>query len=130
MEDKLKETLKRHLLSVMLHLKYEDDSIPHLTFYHLMNLNIMTVKAKATIVMEPITPISAGDFLSPDSVLSCLHSGDHEKNTPKPANEYQLNKFGILTLRDYVLDLGHPFCGYKAGWPPLPPRSAPAHGDC
>lgn len=45
MDDKLKETLKRHLLSVMLHLKYEDDSVPHLTFYHLMNLNIMTVKA-------------------------------------------------------------------------------------
>lgn len=32
----------------------------HLTFYYLMNLNIMTVKAKVTTATELITPISAG----------------------------------------------------------------------
>lgn len=32
----------------------------HLTFYYLMNLNIMTVKAKVTTAVELITPISAG----------------------------------------------------------------------
>lgn len=31
----------------------------HLTFYYLMNLNIMTVKAKVTTATELITPISA-----------------------------------------------------------------------
>jgi hypothetical protein len=32
----------------------------HLTFYYLMNLNVMTVKAKVTTAVELITPISAG----------------------------------------------------------------------
>uniref|UniRef100_A0A452RF00 THO complex subunit 5 n=1 Tax=Ursus americanus TaxID=9643 RepID=A0A452RF00_URSAM len=109
LDDKRKEMLKRHPLSVMLDLKCKDDSVLHLTFYYLMNLNIMTVKAKVTTATELITPISAGDLLSPDSVLSCLYPGDHGKKTPNPANQYQFDKVGILTLRDYVLDLGHPY---------------------
>ncbi|XP_059978101.1 THO complex subunit 5 homolog isoform X3 [Lagenorhynchus albirostris] len=156
LDDKRKEMLKRHPLSVMLDLRCKehrlrtrrlsghgsraqplhgmwdlpgpghelvspasagglsttappDDSVLHLTFYYLMNLNIMTVKAKVTTATELITPISAGDLLSPDSVLSCLYPGDHGKKTPNPANQYQFDKVGILTLRDYVLDLGHPY---------------------
>lgn len=93
----------------MLDLKCKDDSVLHLTFYYLMNLNIMTVKAKVTTATELITPISAGDLLSPDSVLSCLYPGDHGKKTPNPANQYQFDKVGILTLSDYVLELGHPY---------------------
>uniref|UniRef100_A0A2K5U7V8 THO complex subunit 5 n=1 Tax=Macaca fascicularis TaxID=9541 RepID=A0A2K5U7V8_MACFA len=109
LDDKRKEMLKRHPLSVMLDLKCKDDSVLHLTFYYLMNLNIMTVKAKVTTATELITPISAGDLLSPDSVLSCLYPGDHGKKTPNPANQYQFDKVGILTLSDYVLELGHPY---------------------
>lgn len=37
-----------------------DGSALHLTFYYLMNLNIMTVKAKVTTAAELTTPISAG----------------------------------------------------------------------
>ncbi|KAM5200330.1 THO complex subunit 5 isoform 2-T2 [Hipposideros larvatus] len=109
LDDKRKEMLKRHPLSVMLDLKCKDDSVLYLTFYYLMNLNIMTVKAKVTTTTELITPISAGELLSPDSVLSCLYPGDHGKKTPNPANQYQFDKVGILTLRDYVLELGHPY---------------------
>lgn len=109
LDDKRKEMLKRHPLSVLLDLKCKDNSVLHLTFYYLMNLNIMTVKAKVTTAVELITPISAGDLLSPDSVLSCLYPGDHGKKTPNPANQYQFDKVGILTLRDYVLELGHPY---------------------
>jgi len=32
----------------------------HLTFYYLMNLNVMTVKAKVTTAIEMTTAISAG----------------------------------------------------------------------
>ncbi|ELK31503.1 THO complex subunit 5 like protein [Myotis davidii] len=60
LDDKRKEMLKRHPLSVMLDLKCKDDSVLHLTFYYLMNLNIMTVKARVTTATELITPISAG----------------------------------------------------------------------
>uniref|UniRef100_A0A8I6AF30 THO complex subunit 5 n=1 Tax=Rattus norvegicus TaxID=10116 RepID=A0A8I6AF30_RAT len=92
LDDKRKEMLKRHPLSVLLDLKCKDNSVLHLTFFYLMNLNIMTVKAKVTTAMELITPISAGDLLSPDSVLSCLYPGDHGKKTPNPANQYQFDK--------------------------------------
>lgn len=37
-----------------------DDNVLHLTFYYLMNLNVMTVKAKVTTAVEMTTAISAG----------------------------------------------------------------------
>lgn len=37
-----------------------DESVLHLTFYYLMNLNVMTVKTKVTTAVEMTTPISAG----------------------------------------------------------------------
>ncbi|XP_043834260.1 THO complex subunit 5 homolog isoform X2 [Dromiciops gliroides] len=109
LDDKRKEMLKRHPLSVMLDLKCRDDSVLHLTFYYLMNLNIMTVKARVSTATEIVMPISAGDLLSPDMILSCLYPGDHGKKTPNPANRYQFDKVGILSLSDYVLELGHPY---------------------
>lgn len=49
-------------------------------------------------------PISAGDLLSPDSVLNFLYPGNHGKKIPNPDNQYQFD-----TLRDNVLELGHPY---------------------
>ncbi|KFO19728.1 THO complex subunit 5 like protein [Fukomys damarensis] len=63
LDDKHREILRRHPLSVMVDLKCKDDSMPHLTFYYLMNLNILTVKAKVTPATELITPISASCVL-------------------------------------------------------------------
>ncbi|ELW70177.1 THO complex subunit 5 like protein [Tupaia chinensis] len=108
LNDKSKEMLRRHLLSIKLDLKCKDDSVLHLTFYYLINLNIMTVKAEVTTATELITPISAGDLLSADSVLSCLYPEDHGGKNPNPANQHWLDQVGIPILRDYVLDLGHP----------------------
>ncbi|XP_029475607.1 THO complex subunit 5 homolog isoform X3 [Rhinatrema bivittatum] len=109
LDDKRKEMLKRHPLFVSLILKCKDDSILHLTFYYLMNLNIMTVKSKVTTASDLAMAVSAGDLLSPDSFLSCLYPGDHGKKTPNPANLYQFDKVGILSLSDYVSELGHPY---------------------
>ncbi|KYO31796.1 THO complex subunit 5-like protein [Alligator mississippiensis] len=109
LDDKRKEMLKRHPLSVTVDLKCKDESVLHLTFYYLMNLNVMTVKTKVTTAVEMTTPISAGDLLSPDSLLNCLYPGDHGKKTPNPANQFQFDKVGILTLNDYVTELGHPY---------------------
>ncbi|NXC22059.1 THOC5 protein, partial [Corythaeola cristata] len=86
-----------------------DENVLHLTFYYLMNLNVMTVKAKVTTAVEMTTAISAGDLLSPDSLLNCLYPGDHGRKTPNPANQFQFDKVGILTLSDYVTELGHPY---------------------
>ncbi|KFW90410.1 THO complex subunit 5, partial [Phalacrocorax carbo] len=113
LDDKRKEMLKRHPLSVTVDLKCKDDNVLHLTFYYLMNLNVMTVKAKVTTAVEMTTAISAGDLLSPDSLLSCLYPGDHGRRTPNPANQFQFDKVGILTLSDYVTELGHPYVGVQ-----------------
>ncbi|KFU91036.1 THO complex subunit 5 [Chaetura pelagica] len=109
LDDKRKEMLKRHPLSVTIDLKCKDDNVLHLTFYYLMNLNVMTVKAKVTTAVEMTTAISAGDLLSPDSLLNCLYPGDHGRRTPNPANQFQFDKVGIQTLSDYVTELGHPY---------------------
>uniref|UniRef100_A0A8C6XF34 THO complex subunit 5 n=1 Tax=Naja naja TaxID=35670 RepID=A0A8C6XF34_NAJNA len=109
LDDKRKEMLKRHPLSVTINLKCKDGSLLLLTFYYLMNLNVLTVKAKMTAATEMTVPISAGDLLCPDSLLSCLYPGDHGKRTPNPANQFQFDKVGILTLNDYVPELGHPY---------------------
>ncbi|XP_060641269.2 THO complex subunit 5 homolog [Anolis sagrei] len=108
LDDKRKEMLKRHPLSVSVDLKCKDGSLLHLTFYFLMSLNVVTVKAKVT-AAKVTTPISGGDLLSPDSLLNCLYPGDHGKKTPNPANQFQFDKVGILSLNDYVTELGHPY---------------------
>ncbi|XP_060699938.1 THO complex subunit 5 homolog isoform X1 [Hemiscyllium ocellatum] len=109
LDDKRREMLKRHPLSVTLDLKNKDGSVLHLYFYYLMSLNIMTVKTKVTTATEMSVAISAGDLLSPASLLSCLYPGDHGKKTPNPANHYQFDKVGILTFSDYIGELGHPY---------------------
>uniref|UniRef100_A0A670ZR27 THO complex subunit 5 n=1 Tax=Pseudonaja textilis TaxID=8673 RepID=A0A670ZR27_PSETE len=121
LDDKRKEMLKRHPLSVTINLKCKGRKIKGicggfiatfvllLTFYYLMNLNVLTVKTKMTAATEMTVPISAGDLLCPDSLLSCLYPGDHGKRTPNPANQFQFDKVGILTLNDYVPELGHPY---------------------
>uniref|UniRef100_A0A4W3HHT0 THO complex 5 n=1 Tax=Callorhinchus milii TaxID=7868 RepID=A0A4W3HHT0_CALMI len=109
LDDKRREMLKRHPLSVTLDLKYKDGSMLHLYFYYLMKLNIMTVKTKVTTATEMCTAISAGDLLSPASLLSCLYPGDHGKKTPNPANRYQFDTVAIVTFRDYIGEMGHPY---------------------
>lgn len=39
---------------------HADDSVLHLIFFYLINLNVMTVKTKVTTATEMTTPISAG----------------------------------------------------------------------
>lgn len=109
LDEKRREMLKRHPLSVCLDLKCKDGSVLHLFFYYLMNLNIMTVKTKITTSTEHITAISAGDLLKSDTLLSCLYIGDEGQETPNPANRYQFDKVGIVSFADHVDELGDPY---------------------
>ncbi|XP_058889325.1 THO complex subunit 5 homolog isoform X1 [Acipenser ruthenus] len=109
LDDKRKEMLKRHPLSVNVDLQCKDGSVLHLFFYYLMNLDIMTVKVKVTAGTELSGAISAGELLSPESLLNCLYPGDQGTETPNPANRYQFDKVGILMFGDYVAELGHPY---------------------
>lgn len=109
LDDKRREMLRRHPLSLCLDIKCKDGSILHLFFYYLMNLNIMTVKTKVATTTDLNTAISAGDLLKSDTVLSCLQTNDQGRETPNPANRYQFDKVGIVTFADYVEELGHPY---------------------
>lgn len=53
-----------HRLSPIYH-SSTDDSVLHLFFYYLMNLNIMTVKTKVSTSTDVSTAISAG-WVSPE----------------------------------------------------------------
>lgn len=99
-----------------------DDSVLHLSFYYLMNLNIMTVKTKVSTSTDLSMAISAGcvswseefftfsvfyelkrnltklsvyrELLQSDTLLSCLYTSDQGRETPNPANRYQFDKVG------------------------------------
>ncbi|XP_066545545.1 THO complex subunit 5 homolog [Amia ocellicauda] len=109
LDDKRREMLKRHPLSVCVDLKCKDGSVLHLFFYYLMNLNIMTVKAKVSTGTELPGAVSAGELLNPETLLNCLYTKDLGTETPNPANRYQFDKVGIVTFGDYVTELGHPY---------------------
>ncbi|XP_034026047.1 THO complex subunit 5 homolog [Thalassophryne amazonica] len=109
LDEKRREMLKRHPLSLCLDLKCKDGSMLQLHFYHLMNLNIMTVKTKVSTSTDLSTAISAGDLLKSDTLLSCLYTSDHGRETPNPANRYQFDKVGIVSFADYVEEMGYPY---------------------
>ncbi|XP_048853765.1 THO complex subunit 5 homolog isoform X2 [Brienomyrus brachyistius] len=109
LDDKRREMLKPHPLSLCVDLKCKDGSVLHLFFYYLMNLNIMTVKAKVSTAADLVGAISAGELLNSETLLSCLYANDKGSETPNPANRYQFDKVGIATFGDYVSELGHPY---------------------
>uniref|UniRef100_A0A669DC99 THO complex 5 n=1 Tax=Oreochromis niloticus TaxID=8128 RepID=A0A669DC99_ORENI len=122
LDDKRREMLKRHPLSLGIDLKCKGNyfcvlhvlvgkngSVLHLYFYYLMNLNIMTVKTKVSTSTDLSTAISAGELLKSDTLLSCLYTSDQGRETPNPANRYQFDKVGIISFGDYVEELGHPY---------------------
>ncbi|XP_061624101.1 THO complex subunit 5 homolog isoform X2 [Phyllopteryx taeniolatus] len=109
LDDKRREMLKRHPLSLSFDLTCKDGSILNLYFYYLINLNVMTVKAKISASTDLTTAISAGELVKSETILSCLYSNDHGRETPNPANRYQFDKVGIVSFADYVEELGHPY---------------------
>uniref|UniRef100_A0A8B9JDU3 THO complex 5 n=1 Tax=Astyanax mexicanus TaxID=7994 RepID=A0A8B9JDU3_ASTMX len=116
LDDKRKEMLKRHPLSLCIDLKCKAFlhlhflvHVLHLFFYYLMNLNILTVKTKVSASADLSGAVSAGELLNSESLLNCLYASDHGQETPNPANRYQFDKVGIITFADYVSQLGHPY---------------------
>lgn len=47
-----------------------------------------------SLLLIDLSPLSARDLLSPDSLLNCLYPGDHGRKTPNPANQFQFDKVG------------------------------------
>uniref|UniRef100_A0A3B5MGE4 THO complex 5 n=1 Tax=Xiphophorus couchianus TaxID=32473 RepID=A0A3B5MGE4_9TELE len=109
LDDKRREMLKRHPLSLSLNLQCKDGSTLHLYFFYLMNLNILTVKTRVSTSTDLNAAISAGELLKSETLLSCLYTSDQGRETPNPANRYQFDKVGIVSFADYVDELGYPY---------------------
>nr|XP_006818091.1 PREDICTED: THO complex subunit 5 homolog [Saccoglossus kowalevskii] len=108
--EKRKRVLRKHPLAVVLKIKCEDGSVLSLCFSYLSVLQIVTVGVQLTPAMDSvITTFSAGDLLSPNSLLSCLFPGDYGNDTPNPANHFQLSKLGMDTFGAYITEVGHPY---------------------
>ncbi|XP_062307686.1 THO complex subunit 5 homolog [Osmerus eperlanus] len=133
LDDKRRVMLKRHPLSLRLDIKCKDGSVLQLFFYYLMNLHILTVKAKVSTTVDLTSAISAGELLNSDTLLNCLFANDQGQETPNPANRYQFDKVGITTFGDYVAEHGHPYVWVQnlggLQFPSDTPQSARA-GSC
>merc|ERR1712012_808729 len=98
---------KPHPLTVNMSLTCKDDVTLNLTFSYLLNLSVTTVKVKLNIPTGSLTySVSAGELLSPSSLLSCLFPDDLGDCSPNPANEYFLQRMGMRGLQEYVSDTG------------------------
>uniref|UniRef100_A0A672NBQ0 THO complex subunit 5 homolog n=1 Tax=Sinocyclocheilus grahami TaxID=75366 RepID=A0A672NBQ0_SINGR len=87
LDDKRKEMLRRHPLSLCVDLK---------------------CKAPKSNLLQ-LTQSTQLELLNSESLLNCLYASDHGQETPNPTNRYQFDKVGITTFVDYVSDLGHPY---------------------
>lgn len=104
------KVLTKHPLSVILQVFCKDGSQLHLTFYYLTYLKIITVEVKVTTSSEiSSTCVSGSDILSPELILDDLYPDDHGMVSPNPSNQYELARFGLQDLSNYVSQVGRPY---------------------
>ncbi|CAI9734696.1 Hypothetical predicted protein [Octopus vulgaris] len=73
-------------------------------------LNIITVNVMVQPGPQaPTTSICGGDLLSPDKFLAYLYPEDHGCDTPNPANQYVLKRFGLGDFSSHISITGRPY---------------------
>uniref|UniRef100_A0A0L8HE59 THO complex subunit 5 homolog n=1 Tax=Octopus bimaculoides TaxID=37653 RepID=A0A0L8HE59_OCTBM len=108
--DRKLQVLRKHPLSVILVIGCSDSSSVHLTFNYLLMLNIITVNVMVQPGPQaPTTSICGGDLLSPDKFLAYLYPEDHGCDTPNPANQYVLKRFGLGDFSSHISITGRPY---------------------
>uniref|UniRef100_A0A8C8JSG7 THO complex 5 n=1 Tax=Oncorhynchus tshawytscha TaxID=74940 RepID=A0A8C8JSG7_ONCTS len=98
LDDKRREMLKRHPLSLCLDLRCKG------THTHTHTLSIPCVSVCLVMIL-----FSARELLNSGTLLNCLYANDQGCETPNPSNRYQFDKVGISSFGDYVAELGHPY---------------------
>ncbi|KAI0221809.1 THO complex subunit 5-like protein [Lamellibrachia satsuma] len=108
MSEKRQRLLKKHPLSVLLKVGCKDGNTLSLTFIYLVALEVVTVSV--TLDLDtPVTPISGGDLLSPDSLLTCLYPGQTGTDTPNQSNNFALQRLGMGEFSSYLKEVGRPY---------------------
>ncbi|CAG08561.1 unnamed protein product [Tetraodon nigroviridis] len=135
LDDKRREMLKRHPLSLCIELKckggpfhisvlvYCSEAVVGRLFLH--SFCFHRWRHPLSLLLLPDEPehydsqdqgfhphrshLHHQDLLKSETLLSCLYAGDHGGETPNPANHYQFDKVGIVCFSDYVEELGHPY---------------------
>uniref|UniRef100_A0A8C8JUR7 THO complex 5 n=1 Tax=Oncorhynchus tshawytscha TaxID=74940 RepID=A0A8C8JUR7_ONCTS len=101
LDDKRREMLKRHPLSLCLDLRCKG------THTHTHTLSIPVVSCVSVCLVMIL--FSARELLNSGTLLNCLYANDQGCETPNPSNRYQFDKVGISSFGDYVAELGHPY---------------------
>lgn len=112
-ESQRKQLLKKHPLTVHIKLKCKGKYEIALKFRHFRTLCINTVKIKLTLSDEAKTTENSS-LLSTDALLQDLLSADMGKESPNPANKYQLEKLAMGPMSSHVASVGYPF--YWVQW--------------
>ncbi|XP_045172199.2 THO complex subunit 5 homolog [Mercenaria mercenaria] len=127
------KVLTKHPLSVVIQIVCNDGSELHLTFYYLTYLKIITVAVQVTTSSDvSSTCVSGSDILSPDLILDDLYPNDHGTASPNNSNQYELSRFGLKDLSNYVSQVGRPYLWaqrmgglqFLNGEPPQAPKSS------
>ncbi|XP_026467651.1 THO complex subunit 5 homolog [Ctenocephalides felis] len=108
LEQKRKELLKPHPLSVVMVISTKDDFKMSLTFSYLKMLHIVTVSCEVK-CSENSDLFSSSDLIAPMSILNCLYKNDNGETSPNLTNSYKLQKLGLGDLIPLLGDLGRPY---------------------
>ncbi|KAJ8913238.1 hypothetical protein NQ315_016181 [Exocentrus adspersus] len=108
MEEKKKQLLERHPLSVEIIASIEKGPSITATFHYYTKLKIITVTSKVNIPSN-ITANTAREILSGDNILGELKEGDFGTDSPSPTTPFQLKKIGVNSYQSLVAEIGYAY---------------------
>ncbi|XP_023238359.1 THO complex subunit 5 homolog [Centruroides sculpturatus] len=107
-EEITKNVLSKHPLTVSITVKCNKETSMCVNFSYLLHLHIVTALVKS-ITPHLSSGVSAGDLLKPDLLLNCLFPNDFGKESPNPANHYQLKKISSDQFESFLTQNGRPY---------------------
>ncbi|XP_067124081.1 THO complex subunit 5 homolog [Centruroides vittatus] len=107
-EEITKNVLSKHPLTVSITVKCNKETSMCVNFSYLLHLHIVTALVKS-ITPHLSSGVSAGDLLKPDLLLNCLFPNDFGKESPNPANHYQLKKISNDQFESFLTQNGRPY---------------------
>ncbi|XP_075221314.1 THO complex subunit 5 isoform X2 [Lycorma delicatula] len=105
-EERKKQLLMKHPLSVNITITLKSGDSIYLTFWYLINLHIVSIKVKVTLV-EAQSSICGSQLISGEHILADLFPDDKGLESPNVANHYQLKQVGIDGYNSSQLGLAY-----------------------
>uniref|UniRef100_A0A1B6C294 THO complex subunit 5 homolog n=1 Tax=Clastoptera arizonana TaxID=38151 RepID=A0A1B6C294_9HEMI len=103
LEERKKQLLMAHPLSVEIGITLKDGNTIAIEFFYLINLHVVTMKAK----MKRMYNINDSNLITGEHILTELFPNDFGTGSPNIANYYQLKEVGIETFDSNSLGLAY-----------------------